>query len=205
VLSALTFMVFDTLHMESDEVTALRQLRDMIAVGGRRDKWQVVDGLITRVGKVYVPADMPHLPVILSVMRDTGHEGAEKTLHRLRHNFYVPGARSAVQEHVHACAVCQQNKVKQLHSTGLLQPLDVPSAMWSYIAMDFVEGFPRINGKSVILTVVDRFLKYEHFMPISHPYMVTSATKVFFDSVVLLHGIPESLVSDHDPVFTSKF
>jgi hypothetical protein len=28
---------------------------------------------------------------------------------------------------------------------------------------------------------------------------------VFFDSVVQLHGIPESIVRDRDPVFTSKF
>jgi hypothetical protein len=29
--------------------------------------------------------------------------------------------------------------------------------------MDFVEGFPCINDKSVILAVVDRFSKYTHF------------------------------------------
>jgi hypothetical protein len=34
--------------------------------------------------------------------------------------------------------------------------------------MDFVEGFPCINDKSIILTVVDRFLKYAHFITLGY-------------------------------------
>jgi hypothetical protein len=81
----------------------------------------------------------------------------------------------------------------------------VPSIVWADVAMDFVEGFPRINGKSVILTVVDRFSKYGHFIPLGHPYTATTVAKAFFDTVVRLHGIPCSIVSDRDPVFTSQF
>jgi hypothetical protein len=152
-LSAPSFTVFDTIRVELDETAALHQLRAEVVAGGG-DKWQVVDDLITKAGKIYVPTDSPHLPMILSAVHDMGHEGAEKTLHKLRRDFYVPGARSAVQEHVRACAMCQRNKVEQLHPAGLLQPLDMPGAVWSHIAMDFVEGFPRISGKSV-MTVVD--------------------------------------------------
>jgi hypothetical protein len=71
--------------------------------------------------------------------------------------------------------------------------------------MDFVEGFSRVNGKSVILTVVDRFSRYAHFVPLGHPYTATSVAKVFFEKIVRLHGLPKSIVSDHNPVFTSKF
>jgi hypothetical protein len=42
--------------------------------------------------------------------------------------------------------------------------------------MDFVEGFPRINGKSVILTMVYKFSKVAHFIPLGHPYTATSVT-----------------------------
>jgi hypothetical protein len=98
-----------------------------------------------------------------------------------------------------------QNKVEHLHSAGLLHPLDVPSTVWTHVSMDFVKGLPHVNSKSVILTVVDRFSKYAHFVPIDHPYTTTSVAKVFFDAIVRLHDILESIVSDHDPVFTSKF
>ena len=68
--------------------------------------------------------------------------------------------------------------------------------------MDFMEGLPRVQGKSVILTVVDRFSKQAHFLPLSHPYTAASVAGVFFEGIVRLHGFPVSIVSDRDPVFT---
>jgi hypothetical protein len=50
--------------------------------------------------------------------------------------------------------------------------------------MDFVEGLPRVNGKSVILTVVDRFSKYAHFITLAHPYTATSVARGFFNGIV---------------------
>jgi hypothetical protein len=71
--------------------------------------------------------------------------------------------------------------------------------------MDFIEGFPRINGKLVILTIVDRLSKYAHFILLGHPYFATSVARAFFDNIVCLHGIPISIVSDRDAMFTSTF
>jgi hypothetical protein len=85
---------------------------------------------------------------------------------------------------VRSCEVCQRNKTKHLWPGGLLQPLPVPSAVWADVAMDFMEGVPRVNGKSVILTVIDRFSKYAHFLPLAHPYTATSIVRVFFDEIV---------------------
>jgi transposase InsO family protein len=70
--------------------------------------------------------------------------------------------------------------------------------------MDFIKGLPKVHGRSVILTVVDRFSKYAHFIPLSHPYTVASVARAFFDGVVRLHGYPSSIVSDRDSVFTSR-
>ena len=68
--------------------------------------------------------------------------------------------------------------------------------------MDFIEGLPKVGGKSVILTVVDRFSKYAHFIALGHPYTAASVARAFFDGVVRLHGFLASIVSDRDPVFT---
>jgi transposase InsO family protein len=133
-----------------------------------------------------------------------GHEGTQKTLHRLRVEFYIPGDRALVADWVRNYTTCQRNKTPALSPAGLLQPLEVPSQVWADISMDFIEGLPKVGGKSVILTVVDRFSKYAHFIPPEHPYTAASVARAFFHGIVRLHGFPTSIVSDRDPVFTGN-
>lgn len=71
--------------------------------------------------------------------------------------------------------------------------------------MDFIEGLPPLGGKTKIFVVVDRLSKYSHFMPITHPYIALIVARVFMDNVFKLHGLPLTIVSDQDPVFTSNF
>jgi transposase InsO family protein len=123
---------------------------------------------------------------------------------RLRGDFYIPGDRQLVHDFVRSCDVCQRNKTPTTRPAGLLQPLDVPSQVWADISMDFIEGLPKVHGKSVVLTVVDRFSKYAHFIALSHPYTAASVARAFFEGIVRLHGFPSSIVSDRDPVFTSN-
>ena len=110
-----------------------------------------------------------------------------------------------VQDYVRACATCQRYKSEHLHPAGLLLPLPVPTTVWADIGMDFIEALPRVGGKSVILTIVDRFSKYCYFIPLAHPYSTESVAQAFFSDIMRLHGIPQSIVSDRDLVFTSIF
>ncbi|KAF0889041.1 hypothetical protein E2562_021097 [Oryza meyeriana var. granulata] len=104
-----------------------------------------------------------------------------------------------------ACATCQKYKSDHLRPAGLLQPLPIPSSVWADVGIDFIEALPRVQGKTVILSVVDRFSKYCHFLPLAHPYTAESVAQAFFGDIVRLHGVPQSIVSDRDPVFTSAF
>ena len=71
--------------------------------------------------------------------------------------------------------------------------------------MDFVEGLPKSHLKSVVFVVVDRLTKYVHFIPLSHPYTPAKVANLFMQFVFKLHGMPSTIVSDGDLVFTSKF
>ena len=71
--------------------------------------------------------------------------------------------------------------------------------------MDFIEGLPKFEGYSVILVVVDRFTKFAHFLPVKHPYTAVIIAQLFFDNIVKLHGLPETIVSDRDTIFVSHF
>lgn len=84
-------------------------------------------------------------------------------------------------------------------------PPPAPTSVCADIGLDFIKALPRVGGKSVILTVVDRFSKYCHFISLAHPYTTESVAQAFFTDVVRLHGAPQSMVFNRNPVFTSSF
>jgi hypothetical protein len=110
-----------------------------------------------------------------------------------------------VDSFVKQCLVCQKANHELYKYPGLLQPLHIPQHSWSDIYMDFIEGLPVSHGYSVIMVFVDMFSKYSHFFPLKHPYTAHYVAQVFLDNIVKLHGVPRSIVSDRDRVFTSSF
>jgi hypothetical protein len=167
--------------------------------------WSLLDSMVAYAARLYVPPDSPLLHELVAATHEDDHEGVQRILPRLRRDFHFPAMCRVVQDFVRACATCQRNKSEHLHPAGLLLPLPVPQAVWTDIGLDFVEALPRVGGKSVILTVVDYFSKYCHFIPLAHPYSAESMEHAFFSEIVCLHGIPQSMVSNRDPVFTSTF
>jgi hypothetical protein len=61
------------------------------------------------------------------------------------------------------------------------------------------------SNYNVILVVIDKFTKYAHFLPLRHPFTATTVAHVFLDSVYKLHGLPQTIISDRDRIFTSSF
>lgn len=179
--------------------------REQLESGELGQPWALADGIVTFQQGAYVPSSSQLVGEVLAVAHDDGHVGIQNSLHRLRRDFHLPQARSAFQQYIRACTVCQRKKTEQLHLAGLLQPLAVPSRVWEDISMDFIEALPKVGGKNVILAVVDRFSKYAHFIPLAHPYTAESVAKTFFSNIVCLHGFPTSIISNREVVFTSGF
>lgn len=92
--------------------------------------------------------------------------------------------------------------------TGLLQPLPTPHCPWSHISVDFFTGLPTLQGFTVILIIVDRFSKMTHLVPLPPLPKLHSAKETaqfVLLHVVHLHGLPNDVVSDRGPQFTSTF
>jgi hypothetical protein len=179
-------------------------LRQQIEQGTSSPAWSVIDDLVLYKGAYSFlrpqssgrRSSLPHMGKAMRVPK------------RCFNGCTIPS--SIHMQHVESVillrvAACQRNKSEPLHPTRPLHPLELPSPTWTDIAMDFVEGFPKSGGKSVILTVVDHFSKNSHFIALNHPYTAVSVARAFFDNIVWLHGIPCSIVSDRDPIFTSTF
>lgn len=71
--------------------------------------------------------------------------------------------------------------------------------------MDFVDGLPPSQGKTIIMVVVDRYSKFAHFVAMQHPYTATMVAQIFFEEIFSLYGLPKSIVSDRDTIFLSAF
>ena len=52
---------------------------------------------------------------------------------------------------------------------------------------------------------MNRLTKFAHFLPVRLDYSMDWLAELYVNEIVGLHGIPISIVSDHDPWFTSRF
>uniref|UniRef100_A0A8C7TWP6 Gypsy retrotransposon integrase-like protein 1 n=1 Tax=Oncorhynchus mykiss TaxID=8022 RepID=A0A8C7TWP6_ONCMY len=134
-----------------------------------------------------------------------GHPGVRGTLASIRQRFWWPTREHDTRRFVAACSVCAQTKSGNSPPAGRLRPLPIPSRPWSHIALDFVTGLPSSAGKTVILTVVDRFSKAAHFIPLAKLPSAKETAQIIIENVFRIHGLPSDVVSDRGPQFTSQF
>jgi hypothetical protein len=106
---------------------------------------------------------------------------------------------------VSECVVFQQNKGETIKMSSLLQPLSIPIQLWEEYSMNFITSLPKYEGKIAIMVVVDRLIKYAHFFFLSHPFKASIVATTFMETIQNLHGVPNIIVSDKDPIFTINF
>ena len=71
--------------------------------------------------------------------------------------------------------------------------------------MDFVGPFPLVKGYDYLWVVVCRLTSMVHLIPLTTTTSAAELAELYIREVVRLHGLPESIVSDRDSKFTSKF
>ncbi len=133
------------------------------------------------------------------------HPGIGRTMFLVKQRFWWRAMARDIREFVLACSVCARGKTSNRPPEGLLQPLSVPSRPWSHIALDFVTPLPPSLGNTVVLTVVDRFSKAAHFIPLPKLPSAKETAATVVDHVFRIHGLPADVVSDRGPQFVSKF
>jgi hypothetical protein len=71
--------------------------------------------------------------------------------------------------------------------------------------IDAIVKLPLSGGFDCIMVIVCRLTKMAHFLPFKEEGFTSEQLAIMFRFIFRLHGIPQDIVSDRGPIFTSKF
>jgi len=112
-----------------------------------------------------------------------------------------------VRKYVAGCEVCYQIKAphQARHRTNM--PLPPPHRPWEGVTMDFVTNLPKSTASAYtgILVIVDRLTKMAIYLPCRKDIDSPELAPMFFKQVICKHSVPDNIITDRGPQFTSRF
>ncbi|GJT32651.1 putative reverse transcriptase domain-containing protein [Tanacetum coccineum] len=134
------------------------------------------------------------------------HPGSDKMYQDMKQLYWWPNMKADIATYVSKCLTCLRVKAEHQKPSGLLVQPAIPQWKWENITMDFVTKLPRTqSGNDTIWVIVDRLTKSAHFLPMRETDPMDKLARLYLKEVVTRHGIPVSIIYDHDPRFTSNF
>ncbi|GJV70298.1 putative reverse transcriptase domain-containing protein [Tanacetum coccineum] len=129
---------------------------------------------------------------------DASHQGLGDVL--------MQREKAIIVEYVGKCLTCSRVKDECQKPSGLLVQPKIPIWKWERITMDFVTKLPRTsNGHDTIWVIIDCLTKSAHFIPTRETDSMETLISLYIKEIVSQHGVPISIISDHDSHFTSRF
>ena len=187
----------------------LQELAQLVSTGDKTDFSIDGSGGLFDNNRLCVPNDMELKKKISYESHNTVftmHPKSNKMYKDMKQFYWWQGIKKDISEYVPKCLTCQQVKDEHQVPSGLLNPHPIPKWKWDNITMDFVSSFPLTQRKhDAIWVIVDRLTKSAHFLPIRLDYSMDRLADLYVNEIFRLHGIRVSIVSNHDPRFTSRF
>nr|GEZ15830.1 putative reverse transcriptase domain-containing protein [Tanacetum cinerariifolium] len=109
------------------------------------------------------------------------HSGSTKMYQDLRKLYWWPNMKADIATYVSQCLTCAKVKAEHLKPSGL-----TPS------------------GYDSIWVIVDRLTKSAHFLPKKKTDSIEKLAELYLKEIVCKHGVPVSVISDRDSLFTSR-
>ena len=157
-----------------------------------KDELSLQDGFIFKGERVVIPESLR------SIMKEkihSSHLGIEGCLRRARECIYWPNMTSDMRQYISSCETCRKYETSQGKET--LMSHEVPDRMWQKVGTDLFQ----MDDKDFLLTVD----YYSNFWEIDRLEDTRSATVIRkLKNHFSRYGIPEQLVSDNGPQFSSE-
>ncbi|GKE77800.1 putative reverse transcriptase domain-containing protein [Tanacetum coccineum] len=94
--------------------------------------------------------------------------------------YWWPRMKNDISVYVSGCLTCLKVKAEHQRPSGLLH-------------------------HDTIWVIVDRLAKSAHFLPMREDYKMDRFARLYLNEIVARHGVPISIIFDHDSRFTSRF
>jgi hypothetical protein len=159
----------------------------------RRSELTVEDGCVLWGSRVVVP--QPGRELVLKELHQA-HPGMSKMKGLARSYVWWPDMDKNIEVHVQNCEVCLSNQ--KMPEQAPLHPWEMPTKSWSRIHVDYAGP---VEGKMILVTV-DSYSKWIEADVVSGCTAQTTIKKL--RHLFAAQGVPEILVSDNGPCFTSS-
>ncbi|GJW04181.1 putative reverse transcriptase domain-containing protein, partial [Tanacetum coccineum] len=134
------------------------------------------------------------------------HSGSDKIYQDTKKLYWWPNMKADIATYVSKCLTYARVKAEHQRPSGLLVQPEIPQWKWDNITMDFVTKLPKLSqGYDTIWVIVDRITKSAIFVPMRETDLMEKLARMYLKEVVTRHGIPVSIICDHDPRFASNF
>nr|GEZ99843.1 putative reverse transcriptase domain-containing protein [Tanacetum cinerariifolium] len=134
------------------------------------------------------------------------HLGSDKMYQDIKKLYWWPNMKVDIATYVRKYMTCAKVKAEHQRPSGLLVQPEIPVWKWDNITMDFVTKLPKSpQAYDTIWVIVNRLTKSTIFAPMRETDPLEKLAKLYLKEVVARHGIPVSIICDHDPRFASRF
>ena len=157
-----------------------------------KEELTLQNGVIFKGDRVVIPFQMR---AELKRKLHSSHLGVQACQRRAREAFYWPGMYKEIEEYVSKCQVCNTYHQGQQREPMISHP--VPSRPWQVLAVDLFE----LQGQDYLVTTD----YYSNFFEVDK--LVSKTSKEVIEKLkphMARHGIPDKIVSDNGPQFSSQ-
>ena len=153
----------------------------------------VTEGLLMRQSRIIIPSAQ-RSEVLEQIHR--GHQGIHKCWECAAQTVWWPGMSRDIEETVNKCLECKKMQTHAQRPQPLI-PSSLPDLPWQKVGADLFEW----KG-NIYLLIVDYYSRFIEIAKLSRA--TTEQVICHFKSIFARHGIPEVLMSDNGPQFSSK-
>jgi hypothetical protein len=187
--------ILELLNSYATDARAQKLLTQLALHNPDAQGYSLNKGLIRYKDRIWAADNAAMQSKLISALHDSavgGYSGGRATYQRIKGLYYWPGMKRQIEEWIKQCLVYQQEKHEHSTPAGLLQP--------------FANARASVGCHHGLHQRLPEILELQcHSGCLRSPNQVRPVANLFMDSVIKLHGVPLSTVSDRDKISTSNF